>query len=437
MPGWYSPVATDGMGGGRAATAGAALGFEEAAMRRRRWLSRVLPAGAALAALLLLGVVQTGARADASWQELRHWVAAEQAAYAARSWQRPVLWGEGAGGDAFAAYAEALAVAAAQRRDQKDLIPLLHTPAKVTAERRAELLAAWAPAVAALQRGARCAAARPPADPRDGFAAHTQNLLDARWVVNVAMLQARDRLAVGDGHGAVTLMLDAATFGADHLRSPLLIDQMIGVAMVAIATTEVWTDERLRALGPQDLRLLGEGLQRLDAQLPVILPYDGELLFLGSHFARWIDSGSPASLDGWALPSAWRYGFSTRWMLADAFLVQRGMARAIRDADAGWIGRRALWAELAARAASSSNPVVQQTMPNLEAAERNLREVVTQVRLLRLAVAFQRGEALPELADPLGEGPLTAQRSADDAEVVLQSQGRRPRGPLERRARRG
>jgi hypothetical protein len=45
-------------------------------------------------------------------------------------------------------------------------------------------------------------------------------------------------------------------------------------------------------------------------------------------------------------------------------------------------------------------------IPNLTAAETNLRQVLTRLRLLRMAVDLHRGLDVPPLRDPLGDGPL-------------------------------
>src|SRR5262249_199332 len=80
------------------------------------------------------------------------------------------------------------------------------------------------------------------------------NLLLARELVNAAVIAARRLQAAGSQQQAVELLLDAATFAADHARAPLLIDQMIGAALVQVAAAAP-----RRAPDPQRPRRAGRG----------------------------------------------------------------------------------------------------------------------------------------------------------------------------------
>ncbi|HLQ38460.1 MAG TPA: hypothetical protein VK348_11705, partial [Planctomycetota bacterium] len=69
----------------------------------------------------------------------------------------------------------------------------------------------------------------------------------------------------------------------------------------------------------------------------------------------------------------------------------------------------------------SANPLSASCVPNLTAAETCMRQVLTGIRLLRLAVAWHLGEELPQLQDPLGTGALQVEHS--DAAARFRSAG--------------
>src|SRR5204863_9382969 len=138
--------------------------------------------------------------------------------------------------------------------------------------------------------------------------------LDARWLVNMTVFEARALRLAGQPRAAVERALDAATFGADLVRSGMLIQQMIGAALVAIAADEAWPDAALQQLDRDSLDLLATGLERLDGLLPTTIDFQGELRFLAQTLAK-----SPATAVPGLDARSWRYGFSTQWMLADAF----------------------------------------------------------------------------------------------------------------------
>ena len=379
------------------------------ALRPRR-LVPLLATSAAIAVLGTAGIVHV--RADRSWQAMQAMADGLQQRLQARPHHRQALWGEARPGSAFSHYEQAMQKAHDLGATDKDaLLAMLPRTDADTAEAPAAqaLLARWQPVLEALHAGAHAADATPPAAPTAPGQPGMTNLLDARWVVNLAMFEARALRHRGDGLAAVHRSLDAATFAVDLHRRGTLIDQMIASAVVAIATTECWTEPGLARLDATALAALAGGLERLDAALPETLDFDGELSFsLRSVLSLPTEQGIPSMF------SAWRYGFSTRWMLADAMLRTARTNHELGAATTlAWPQRRALLdLELGALQACG-NPIVAMTVPNLATAERGLRETTTLVRLLRMSVALHRGLDLPPLRDPLGDGPLRVTRQAD------------------------
>jgi len=369
--------------------------------RRRRGILTAI--GATIVALLA-GAAVVQQRTSASWAAMEQRAAAMQSDFDQRDHRREPLWGEGTGGSAFAEYARAIALAKPLLgQDNKELVATLRrTDAQVAAETTA-LRARWRPAIEALRDGTHCHDARPPqargGDPQSGIS----NLLLARWLTNVAVFEARALRHEGNHRQAVEWTLDAMTFGNDHVRNGVLINQMIGIALVAIATFEAWPDAALQRLDREALDLFADGLARLDAQFPERLDLRPELLFMVDALRH---SPSDAGC-GMSTAAAWRFGFSMRWMAADAFAqYAAALQRWTETPSPRWPEQQAAINAEMLTLGNSTNPLLHLMAPNLAAAESNLRQVVARLRLLRAAVGVLRGEDTA-LRDPLGDGPLS------------------------------
>lgn len=369
------------------------------------------------ATLLLLGAaVAVPFRRDAAWQEMQAEVAALRATVAAQPTQRAVLWGEGGAGDAFEHYDRACELAhALERADRGALVQTILASDEQVATAQSDLRARWQPVVAALRAGAQSTDVRPAIPGANGHEPEIANLLDCRWVANVAVFEARALRHEGRGEEAVRRTLDAASLGADLTRRGTLIDQMIGCAILSIGTDWAWPEAALAGLDRGALDLLAEGLQRLDTDLPLTLDDRAELLHMAWHLqhapqdAEWLPSQA----------SAWRYGFSSRWMLADAFQLQVERSRRLAaTAAAPWPARAAQLERELATATGSGNPLVAVCLPNLGAAEGNWRQQRARVRLLRLAVDLHRGIEPAPLVDPIGGGPIVMATGTDGVRLT-------------------
>ena len=399
-------------------------------MPLRRPRRRTLVASIVATTTLLLG---TGAfvqlRAARSWRDVQAMANDAEQRIAARQHRREPLWGAATTGAAFPAYERAMASARTLAKpDREALLRMLRRSDEATATdaEAIELRQRWQPVLAAMHDGAHATdATPPPAPPAAG--GQVTDLLDARWVANAAMFEARARRHQDDGVAAVQLSLDAATFAADLHRRGTLIDQMIATATVAIAT-ECWPEAAVASLDGDALALFASGLERLDRLLPMTIDHDGEMAFAWRAVAN-------AGADAPWLPSAmgaWRYGFSTRWMLADALLRQAAANRELaRATELDWPQREALIELEIGALLDCGNPLTAVMVPNTTGAERNLRESLTLVRLLRMSVARHRGQDLPPLRDPLGDGPLAVTHDADGS-VRLHSAGATKRATLTR-----
>lgn len=389
---------------------------------------RFLIAGIAAAVLLPIATIALVAfRADERWQALLQLEQQLQRDWARRDFARDVAWGTADDGNAFAHYARAEQGARDRAGSDKDaLLATLRFDDARVATAAAPLLERWQPVLDAMRCGAHAANATPP----DTAIA---NLLDCRHVVNVAMFAVRAARHRGEHLAAARLTLDTATYAADVVRRGVLINQMIGAALLAIATGETWPERALDGLDRDALDLLAAGLERIDRQLPVYLDHTGELLSQAQALRRGL--GDPALPTSALTRGAWRFGFSGRWMIADAFLRTAAMMQELGDAQQlPWPQRCARIELEIAGLVQGGNPAMTAFVPNLAAAETSLRQAVAMLRLLRMSVDLHRGLDLPPLPDPLADGPIVVTPGHDG--VRLECVGAAQRALLARDVRR-
>lgn len=361
---------------------------------------------ASASCLLVLGSVGfVQLRGDAAWRDMQSRLGELEHEWTTQDFRRDAPFGDTSPGDARTHYAAALEAARQLSRDDARLVAMLpHTDDNKVAGTEA-LLVEWQTALDELHAGA---AATTCAWPPRSFDSQVANLLSARWLTNVAVLRARSERLAGRPLAAVRDTLAAAQFGADYMRSDLLIDRMIGLAMLAIATIEAWPEPALRQLDVPALDELAEGLRRIDASLPESIDMRGELLALGRTLR-----GTPDGLGN----GAWKFAFSQRWMMADAFTSLCEILLDDRDDAVSWPQRQQVLQRRITSLGTTHNDLVAMCAPNVENAERSHRAALAQLRLLRIAVELHRGRAAPELRDPLGSGALAVVSTEAGAEV--------------------
>jgi hypothetical protein len=234
--------------------------------------------------------------------------------------------------------------------------------------------------------------------------------LVARHLANAGVLAAFAALRDGDGQEAVRLLLDVLQLGRDLAQSALLIEQMIGCAVLSIAAGEPvkWAN-LLRHLDADALRAFAAGLGRLDAGLPLDSRWlaSEAVLFANESFEPPPPPPglptSPVDDFSWVGWRAWRYGFSTRLALADHGFAQLRLAEHVqalcpRQDAVDLPALKGLFAEYTA----SPNPVTATMTPNLESATKSRLGSIATLRLLRMAVQHAAGETVAPLADPSG-----------------------------------
>jgi len=267
------------------------------------------------------------------------------------------------------------------------------------------LLAPLLPALAAVADGAASETVAPP-DPQRWveFGLSWGPLGSAgKFAVRAALAKGDARAALGHTAAFLGLAFDESTFGISLCE--LLFAFLVGTML------EPWTEERLRAVAPEQLHELAALLAELDARCAPSLP----LATVHAEFVwAWRDSRSDAPVRGMG-------EHQLSGQLAFLEFLDGAEARTAT----GWTARENLLRR-AVKQCEVESP------PDWLAMETYRRRAIASLRLLRLAVLHHAGEPLPALADPLGDGDLEVVRA--EGELLLRSRGSRDDGQrIERR----
>lgn len=369
---------------------------------------RILLVAGVVVSSVLVGVAVHWRRADVAWREMTQRGRSIEARLAAGGAERPVLWGEPTPGEAWTHYERALAAL--------DAVGDVH--ARWLDYRKAQDLGEAARAIElgdtlaedgqrsldALGDGARCGSARYGVTWSAGFDHALHNLLTTRHLANLAVIESRRRARRGDGVGAARALLDAMQLGGDLMRAPVAIDEMIGFAVLAVASKQALIDHGvLDDLSDEGLATLATGMAALDEAIPMVgVSSLGEIALFVRHVEK--DNGAnPLGGDGLSVLRAWRFGFSLRLLCADH--TREAEARAERFlslANAGWTVRKQAMEEAMNQVSESLNPVTRAS-GGLLSLHVNRMEAVAWLRLARMAVTFRRDGVVRALADPFGD----------------------------------
>jgi len=277
--------------------------------------------------------------------------------------------------------------------------------------------------LAALKRGAHSLEVRGPQNWEAGLSGQVLSLMAARNVVNLAVLAAEEALAAGQPAAAVDALLDAAQFGADLMSGPSSVGEMVGRALMQIATQDALLRQGMvDALPEPELERLAGALRSLDEALQVRGPSpEAEHAF----FARRIFQAfrDHTSLNPGFEYQAWRHGFSDLLACASAFEEELRLTEAARGVELlPWPEAQALLETLGEGESDFGRELAGKYRLMREEALRNHR---AHLRLTRAVVEFRATGELPTLADPFGdelrvsesEGTLTFQSVGPDGKA--------------------
>jgi hypothetical protein len=314
----------------------------------------------------------------------------------ARNTLRPVLSGTAVPGRAWEDYGRGLAAIRSVAVD--DVRRWLDGGAGADRGKAVAVLAANDKAINFLRAGARKAHGAYPMDWEKGVGADVPSLIAVQNLTTLAAGQARVLREDGKPREAGALLLDAAQFGADLGRNAAIINELIALSSLG----QVF--DGLRELPPDPE--VGAALAVLDATFP----HHGEALMnelalMGVTFShvRFTDVSFTGSGPAGALAPGWRFGFSQRMMLADAWpTLDHLLRRLAATTTSSWVEAQSVAAAITTEARSSDNFIVQNTVPGLTKAHRSSREARARLRMLRV---FHGGAVA--LDDPFG-GKLLA-----------------------------
>ncbi len=409
-----------------------ASGFRNQGMKLR-----ALVALATVIPLVSVGVVLVPMRANERWEAMTRWKEQAEADWNARSFVREPLFGDTQSGRAFDRYQKAVALAGLRDDAARALLRDLRLhPDRVGAEGRATFAATWSEPLARMREGAHSADARPAVSWRHGLAARTFDLLRARDVVNAAVVQSRTLSAQGAQSEAAELGIDAATFAVDLLQSPMVIDQMIASALLAIVCTELFDEAAVDAMDTMSRSRVEAALGALESRCPTGFRGSGEALLLSHSLLRSVQGAAPEleAEAGMGTEPGWRHGWSQKWAMADTVLLLADVsAKLLAMESLPWTQRQELVNAQRQRLRKDPTAMTQGWEEMIGGAERTLRITLTHLRLLRASLRLAAGGSVEQIADPFGDGPFRVARDAQA--VLLSSAGGSKLHPLARTAR--
>ena len=345
----------------------------------------------------------------ASWNhktgdDLRDRVLRTAAAVLARQpalvYRRTALWGETLEGDAFEQYALAAAAKGATAGIGWNAADraFLEKGAVVTKERQQQLRETWAPVIQQVRAGAHGQTLTAPSS----FLGKVVGLDEALF------LELRSLASEARASDFLNLWMDAFTFAIDRLPGPAggWRDQF------PRSYLSLLTDDVLATLSAPELQVLQGCLTNADPLVAVLPDCEG---FLAWSVRVQVEN---ARIEGLGIRTrlfAWQHGFDPFRADLEGYDELFRLGPMLRPAATDGGQREAQWSAYRAAPRERQTPLTRFHDEITEKSERQHRQLLAQLRLLRLAVAFHRGVELPQLADPFASAPLQVQIEGDAA----------------------
>jgi hypothetical protein len=377
----------------------------------RPWLKLAAGVVAGIGVLGLAFYLYVRSAERRGWEEMRRYC--EQKAWEARARdpRRPVLRGVAVEGNAWDDYNQALASLAGASADLKAAHDLIYStkgdPAKVRA-----IVKVHAPAIQALRRGVSRSSARRHVDWES--APDSLDTTPIRFAY-LPVCKARFLLEDGSPREAMELLLDTARYGEDVALNGTHLDGLLGISILNTLQDELNRFLSSGALGPENLRRLETELEILDRAFPSaadaygLEPMPGGFEYLRKPSIQ--EHLRPLGITNFQEPpvASWRYGFSERLVLVDAFQSGIQWAGRMKEAaDKPWKEAREIQDRARARMADPKNPLIRELFRIQESlssspAHDSFRDCRARLRLLRAAARFRATGELLALDDPYGD----------------------------------
>jgi hypothetical protein len=343
------------------------------------------------------------------WAEMRSYCEQVAREVRGRDSKRPVLRGEAVPGNAWEDYEKALA----SLPSWKVLAPVtefVEQRPKVDRAKALQLVELHVPALEALRRGA----SRSHSDRKTNWE-QQPDTVNTRPNHLATLAAGRARFLTEDGRPreAMELLLDAAQLGEDCARNGTVIDGLIGLSVLHIVQDELKELLSNKALSREDCQELARELELLDGTFP--READAHALDPMSGGFDYLRRGSLRSiLDAIGMSDpispTWRYGFSERLVIVDAFDQGRALSRQSQEAAAKpWKEARRDSSDPIALRSALKNPLIeklyhlQQLLSNSPQSGNAFREGRAKIRMLRAAAVFRISGDIPVFDDPYGD----------------------------------
>jgi hypothetical protein len=243
--------------------------------------------------------------------------------------------------------------------------------------------------------------------------------------VDLALLAAcKARLLSDSGQKreAAELLLDIAQFGRDVGYNGLSIPLISSCSIYAISFNCLRDLISSNELSRDDLAEVARELEILDNSFPSLGPtLQNETLEQGLDIRSAVREAKER-LGGGAVENNWRYGFSSRYMFADAWLsIDRDTTSIAELEGHPWLDIVRAIDEEDHRIKKSRNPALGVLNAGNNSLIFRLREGRAQLRLLRVAARFLATGEILMLQDPFG---TTLQHRISEKELTVWSFGR-------------
>lgn len=270
--------------------------------------------------------------------------------------------------------------------------------------------------VAAIRRGAGRFGDVDSAEPRLGQQAiHVMVDVQAMLVAFGALRLTARHTAQEDPQAAAEVLVDGLAAAVDLASAGIGVERIVG-QKVALDVIGDFDDDLLGAIGREPLQRLGRALEDVGSALSVSDDFlEREL----AHKIVYLLEDRDLRADDLGVHRmwTWRHGFSLRSYAIAQVCDQLELVRASRHAadprTSTWPKREATLRQLGAELARLPRDYL--SMPDTTEIERTSRRASAALGQLRLAVAFHLRDPLPELPDPLGEGPIRVEIDGDAA----------------------
>ncbi len=343
------------------------------------------------------------------WEGMREWCEKTAREVRARDPRRPVLRGEPVEGNAWDDYQAGFA-AIASAKDLRATADLLDKDPKADAAKVRSLVQMHAPALDHIRLGASRSSARRRIDWEN--AGENMYPRPSDRLLTLAVCRARFLLEDGRAREGMDALVDAGQFAADHALNGAGFEGLHAISLLWYVQNELKGFLDSTALGKEDCRELARALEVMDRNFPreadaeAVGPMTEGFLFLRKESLKEIMAHIGSTRP---IKATWRYGFSERLVIVDAFETGVAVSRlTMKAAGKSWKEAIQIEDEINAEFRRPKNPLlrqfaeIQETLSN--SPRRNMyRERRAQLRLLRTAAHFRATGELLALDDPYGD----------------------------------